>query len=262
LPASLRIPSGITLCGQGKETILFLNPKLNPGKTGTAVVNASDDMHDVTLCDLLIEGAPTSKPKTADPNQDRRERSYQMANSRAGINFLASYSGQMKNIRLERVTVSDCTKNGVAILGAAGVTITNCDFSDNGSSVVPGNGIHHNLLLAHVTGAKIMDSRMDTSPWGCGISVTESKDITVSGNELARNKLNGLYVADSQDLNITHNLAEGNDGNGISFGLLTEGNGNVKFTNNYIHYNGLKGINLSASKVVLTSGNTDIGNGK
>lgn len=262
LPASLRIPSGITLCGQGKETILFLDPKINPGKTGTAIINATDDMHDITLRDFVIEGAMTPKPKTADPNQDRRERSYQMADSRAGINFLGLYSGQMKNIRLERVTVSNCTKNGVAILGASGVTITACDFSDNGGSVVPGPGIHHNLLLAHVQAAQITGSRMDTSPWGDGISVTESKDVTISGNELGRNKLSGIYVGDSQNVKVDHNLAEGNDGYGILFLSLIYGNVNINVKNNYSQYNGKQGISVAGTKGIVMMGNTLSNNGK
>jgi len=262
LPASLRIPSGITLCGQGKETILFLDPKINPGKTGTTMINANDDMHDITLCDFVIEGAVTSKSKTADPNQDRRERSYQMADSRAGINFLALYSGQMKNIRLERITVSNCTKNGVAILGAAGITITGCDFSDNGGSVVPGPGLHHNLLLAHVQGADITGNRMDTSPWGNGIAVTESNNIKIAGNELARNRLNGVYIADCEKINLEHNLAEGNDTNGISLSVLINGNDGISLKNNYTRYNGKQGISTMGIKGVMMTGNKLSNNGK
>jgi len=262
LPASLHIPSGVTLCGQGKQTILFLDPKLNPGKTGTVMINATDDLHDVTLRDFVIEGGMTPKPKTADPNQDRRERSYQMADSRAGINFLGLYPGQMKNIRLERVTVSNCTKNGVAILGASGVIIIGCDFSDNGGSVVPGPGIHHNLLLAHVQGAEITGSRMDTSPWGNGIAVTESYNIRITGNEMARNKLNGIYVADCEKVNLEHNLTEGNDANGLSLNTLINGNSGVSLKSNYTQLNGKQGISIIGINGIVKNANILSNNGK
>jgi len=54
LPAPLRIHSGTVLAGEGSSTVLFL-------ETGSgsreAMVNASPDMHDVVIRDLLIEMA-------------------------------------------------------------------------------------------------------------------------------------------------------------------------------------------------------------
>jgi len=251
---SLKITSGITLAGQGKETVLFVDPKINPDKTGTAIINQGPEMSDVTIRDLVIEGAMTPQP-SSDPNQDRRQRSYQMAQPRAGIVFMGLYEGQMKNIRMERITVRNCTKNGVAITGATGVTISRCDFSDNGSSVVPGNGIHHNLLIAHVREASITGSRMDTSPWGNGVSVTESSKITLTGNEFARNRLNGLYVADSREVVADGNLIEGNDGDGIGFDVHTVASSGGSLQNNRAWYNGKRGINPSGIKGVLMKGN-------
>jgi len=64
----LRIPSSITLAGQGKESILFLSPKL----VGKTIENEDSNMHDVVIRDLLIEGA-TSTVTNADPNADRRK---------------------------------------------------------------------------------------------------------------------------------------------------------------------------------------------
>lgn len=260
LPAPLRIPGGVTLAGQGKETILFLDPKLNPGKIGSAMVNAADDLHDVILRDFVIEGGITPKTGT-DPNQDRRQRSYQSAQSRAGILFLAQYDGQMKNIRLEHITVRNCTKNGVAIVGAAQVSVLSCDLSDNGSSVVPGPGIHHNLLISHVQGCKITDSRMDTSPWGNGVQVVHSSDVVITGNELARNHLNGIYVTDSHKVTVSNNLTEGNDDNGILFNTQAIGCSNVNIKHNISQYNGKQAISAAQIKNIVLSDNT-VGNNR
>ena len=51
LPVRLKIPSGVTLSGEGLGSILMLDPA-----TGLrdAVVNATDDLHDITICDLVL----------------------------------------------------------------------------------------------------------------------------------------------------------------------------------------------------------------
>ncbi len=122
LPAMLEIPSGITLAGEGIETILFLDPELTSDRAGTALVNADNDLHNVTLRDFVIEGALTVKT-SRDPNQDRRQRSYQMAPSRGGIIFSGLKDAQMSNIRFEHITVRNNTHQGVAIKGAKQVII-------------------------------------------------------------------------------------------------------------------------------------------
>jgi parallel beta-helix repeat protein len=133
------------------------------------------------------------------------------APSREGILFAADLHGQMKNIRLENLTVQNCTKNGVAVKGGEGLTVTSCDFSDNGASVVPGAGLHHNLLLIHVQGVEIHNSRFDTSPFGSGIDLSFCRDVTVAGNEAARNALYGIHCFESVNVVETDNLIEAND---------------------------------------------------
>jgi hypothetical protein len=206
LKKSLMLNSGTTLAGKGKESILFLSPELSTA----AIVNTTVDMHDVTVRDLLIEGA-TSVKTNNDPNHDRRTRSYMSAPSREGILFAADRQGQMRNIRFENLTVQNCTKNGVAVKGGGDVKVTNCDFSDNGSSVVPGAGLHHNLLLIHAQDVEIRNSRFDTSPFGSGIDLNFCRDVTIAGNEAARNALYGIHCFESEKVVETDNLIEAND---------------------------------------------------
>ncbi|MDR1369193.1 MAG: right-handed parallel beta-helix repeat-containing protein, partial [Dysgonamonadaceae bacterium] len=229
----LKIQSGITLAGEGKETILFLSP----GSRETTIINASSDLHDVTIRDLLIEGA-IKTVENEDPNHDRRTRSYMSAPSREGILFAADKANQMKNIRFENLTVQNCTKNGVAIKGASGIKIINCDFSDNGSSVVPGAGLHHNLLLLHVSDCEIRNSRFDTSPWGSGIDLSFGKNVIITGNEAARNTLSGIRCTESENVHITGNLIEGNNRDGISLDTLLDGSKGIETDNNLLQLNG------------------------
>lgn len=233
----LKMQSGIVMAGEGNESVLLLNPELS----ASTIVNASNDMHDVVIRDLLIEGA-TKAVANEDPNHDRRGRSYMSALGRGGILFSADEELQMKNIRFENLTVQNCTKNGVVIKGASNVKVFNCDFSDSGSSVVPGAGLHHNLNLSYVVDCEITDSRFDTSPWGNGIYMISGKNITVSGNEMCRNHLSGIYCAESAHITITDNLMEGNDRDGITVDAMLSGCKMVAIRNNCTQNNGRYGI--------------------
>ena len=244
----LRIPSGITLAGQGRNTILILGPRLG-GKT---VVNATPTIRDVVIRDLLIEGA-TNPVANYDPNSERRTRSYMNAPSREGISFQADSLGQMQNIKLLHITVQNFTKNGVTIRGARRVEVIDCDISDNGGSVVPGAGFHHNLHLTRITGGQVINSRMDTSPWGSGLDLSFARDFLVANNETARNKLAGITCRESQTIRIIGNLAEGNDTDGIALPVLYQGTQDVVIEDNILQYNGRYGIfatDLDGSKIV------------
>lgn len=257
LDAALRIPNGITLAGQGLDTILFLDPN----REGPAIINGDPLLHDVTFRDFVVEGALTERP-SRDANQDRRQRSYQMAPSRAGILLAAASGGRMERLNFEHVTVRHCTHNGVALRGAAQVVVRGCDFSDNGSSVVPGPGQQHNLLLTHVEGAQVCDSRLDDSPWGSGLNLIHSQDIQVLNNEAARNTRHGVRCTESQDIHINGNLAEGNDGWGILCDVLMHGCRGVEIVDNIVQNNARGGIEVYRTGETRLQNNRLRDNGK
>lgn len=254
LPTTLKIPSGVTLSGEGLATVLFLDPKSG---VRDAIVNANNDLHDFTICDLVVEGAADSDPGS-DPNS---RRSYRSTANRGGIMFLSQYEGQMKNISLRNLTVRNCTYNGVFISGAENLNVICCDFNENGASVVPGPKLQHNLLLSHCTNVSIKDSRMDTSPHGCGIALTSCYDVTVSNCELARNAWFGLLVTESKNISISGSLVEANDQSGIMVQYLYRGSENVTVNNNLIHYNNGFGVEAYAGKNIKSANNNYAGNG-
>jgi parallel beta-helix repeat protein len=258
--AALRLPSGITLAGQGRDSVVFLDPKAAAENAGIAIVNAAPDLHDVTLRDFVVEGSTLSRPPT-DPNQDHRARSYQNAPSRGGILFAAERAGQMRNLRFEHLTVRNCTHTGVAIRGAAQVAIVASDFSDNGGSVVPGPGLEHDLVLAHVEGAEVRGSRFDDSAWGSGIDVTFSRDITIFNNEMARNSLYGIRVSESENVRVRGNLAEGDDAGGIRFDTLLEGSRNIVVRDNLLRNNGGPGLQIAGAAGADVHMNSEADNG-
>jgi hypothetical protein len=232
------------LAGQGRETVLFLDSQATKERPGAALVNADADLHDVTLRDLVIEGATNLSP-SRDPNYDRRQRSRPTAPSRGGIAFSAQLAGRMRHLRLEHVTVRNCTQDGVAICGAAEVVIAACDFSDNGSGARPSAGLQHNLFLADVEGSQVSDSRLDTSPGGSGLKLSHSRHVAVANNETARNSSSGIHVTESRDVRIWGNLAEGNDGGGIVFDALRNDCRALEIRENLSRNNGGYGIEIS-----------------
>lgn len=258
LPAALKISSNVTIAGQGRETILFLDPAVN-GKT---IINTDPDLHDVLIKDLLIEGA-LNTVTNSDPNADRRNRSYMNAPAREGISLMSEYPGQMKNIRLENLTIQNFTRSGVSIRGASNISIIRCDVSDNGASVVPGAGFHHNLLITHSNGIVIKDGRFDTSPWGSGIDVSSSENIVIEGNEAARNKMSGIRVTESRQVKLNNNLAEGNDEHGISLASLFDGLTDAEVKNNRLINNTGSGILTGRTQGKKTiAGNRQRDNGR
>jgi parallel beta-helix repeat protein len=249
LPATLKLPGNVTLAGEGLSTVLFLDP--NSGMRD-AIVNADSFTRNVTIRDLVIEGSLKSEPGT-DPNSSR---SFRGNGNRGGIILRASREGDMKNIGFINISVLNCTFNGVMITGAVGVDVIGCNFTENGSTVIPGPQLQHNLLLSHCSNVTIKDSRLDTSPFGSGIALVSCKTVEVISNEIARNGYYGVDIQESANITLAGNLIENNDRSGVILEFLSKGNQNVEIKNNIIHYNNGFGIeSYSTVKIKLGSNN-------
>lgn len=252
IPAKLQIPSNITISGEGLQSVLILGPE--GGRD--AIVNKSNDMHDVTICDLVIECA-LSTDYGSDPNSSR---SFRSLGNRGGITFLGNSEGEIKNITLKNITVRNATFNGVSISGTKNIKIIDCDFSENGSDVIPGPKLQHNLLVTHSNDIMINNSRFVTSPFGSGIALLSCKNATVEKCEIARNAYFGVLISESENVKITESLIEGNDRSGIMAEYLSRGSQKIEIKNNLIHYNDGFGIESYATQDMIVSGNTLVGN--
>lgn len=247
LTQTLNIPSGTYLAGEGLETVLMFE-----SVAYYAVSTKDTSMRDVRISNLVIEGA-TDHKIPSDPNTGRFNRSGRFTNSLTGIAFLGQAHGSMKNITLENVTLIHFSRNGILITGAENLEINNCNISDNGAAIVPGPRLQHNLLLRHVSDARIRNSRFDTSIAGCGIALDNCSDITVERCEIARNAWFGLLMSTSDRITVTGNLIEGNDNSGIMSEYLYKGCSDISINNNVIQYNNGYGVeSYSAEKFNLT----------
>lgn len=254
LPTTLKIPSGITLSGEGLSTILFLDPASG---VRDAIVNATNDLHDATICDLVLEGSTDIDPGS-DPNS---KRSYRSSANRGGILFSGDRESALNNLTIKNITVRNCTYNGVFISGAKNIRVIGCDLNENGASVVPGPKLQHNLLLSHCTAVTIRDSRLDTSPQGCGIALNNCREVEIKNCETARNGWFGILLTECSLVNITDNLVEANDNEGIMLQYLFHGSAEISISNNRIQYNNHSGIASCATKNLKTPLNNFEGNG-
>lgn len=254
LKTSLRLPSGVTLAGEGDSTVLFLSPESG---VRDAIINGAADLHDVTIRDLVVEGSVTPVPGR-DPNSSR---SFRNKGNRGGIIFRAESVNRMHNLNFINLTVRHCTYNGVFISGARNLRFLRCNFNENGAAVVPGPTLQHNLLLTHCSGVMIRDSRLDTSPDGAGISLNACEGVSCTGNEVARNAYYGIVVSESKNVTVNDNLLEGNDSTGIMLECLYEGSDSVRIRGNLVRFNGGNAIASYGTTHLELGHNACIGNG-
>jgi parallel beta-helix repeat protein len=254
LPKPLEIPSGVTICGEGISSVLFLDP--NGGRD--AMMNAVNDLKDVTIRNLVVE----CSNKTEIPSDPNSARSYRAGYNRGGIVFRALEEGQMKNINLVNITVRNATCHGVFMSGAENVTIDGCDFDENGATVVPGPRLQHNLLLSHCRKVNIREGRFTTSPNGAGIAMDHCSDIDISNCEIARNGYYGAVVMECKNVAISKSQIEANDRSGVMVEFLRDGSDKVIISGNLIQYNAGYGVEMYSAKNSKSANNRYYGNGK
>lgn len=209
-PSALRVPSNVTIAGRGRATVLSLAPSV----AGYCIIEGGRGLQNVVLRDFILEGGTSYTPPT-DPNQEKRQRSTELAPARGGIRLQADKAGEDSDFRMEHLTVRNCTMSGVAIAGAKEIAIENCDFSDNGGKVAPGPGQHHNLQMQFVAGVHVRGSRLGGSIAGCGLHIRVGSNIWVAGTEAARNAQFGMRFVDCEEVSVGQCLLEGNDREGI-----------------------------------------------
>lgn len=255
LPSTLKMPSGVTLAGEGLNTILYLDPASDNRET---IVNKDDDFHDIIIRDLVIECALKTEIHS-DPNSTR---SFRGGYNRGGILFRSTQGSTMKNVNLVNLTIQNSTYNGLYISGASKINITSCNFTENGVSVAPGSKLLHNLLLTHSSDITIRNSRFVTSPQGAGISLEDCNGVIITNSEIARNGYYGILVAESKNISVTGNLIEANDRSGIMTEYLFSGSENISISDNLIQYNAGYGVESYAVKSLKLQKNNYAGNGK
>ena len=194
-----------------------------------------------------------------DPNS---KRSYRGGYNRGGIMFLGKNEGALKNLTFKNLTIRNCTYDGIFITGAEKLNVIGCDLNENGVSVAPGSRLLHNMHLSHCAAVSIKDSRMDTSPLGSGIVLNYCTNVSVANCEIARNGWHGISVTESKNIALTGNLIEANDFEGINIQYLYTGSENVVISNNIIHYNQGFGIIAYSGKNIKSTDNKFAGNGK
>lgn len=253
-PATLKIPSNTTISGEGLGTVLFLD---SASGMREAMVNATDDLQHFTIRDLVIENS-NKLDHGLDPNNSR---SYRGGYNRGGIIFRAQREGQMKNLNFLHLTIRNSSYNGIFISGAENINVSRCDFNENGGNAVQGFKLQHNLLLTHCRNVIVKDSRLDGSPFGCGISLDQCAKVSVEQCEIARNAYHGILIMESKEITVKGNLIEGNDRNGVMVEFQSRGSNRIIINKNIIHYNARYGVEMYAASNSRSDQNILKGNG-
>jgi parallel beta-helix repeat protein len=257
LHKSLRIPSGLQLCGEGRSSVILCGE----GVRTAAILLGDLDARNITIENLVIDGASQhNEPK--DPNAGRFNRTGIYSNSLAGIAFWGEAGHNLSNIKFANLTIVNFSRSGIYISDAKNITIENCDFSQNGSHVIPGPRLTHNLFLQNCSEIDIKGSRFDTSINGCGIVIDHGESAKVTNCEIARNGWHGIMLADCRNCVIDHCLIEGNDANGVMCEYLHSGSINIRVKHNKIQCNNGFGVQTFATEGLDLSGNIYNCNGK
>lgn len=234
LPATLRLPSGVTIAGTGLDCALLLDPVKGSGEA--AILNADPDLHDVVLRDFVIEGGTTPEV-SHDPNSDVQRRRLIYGPIRSGVVFQGDGKTMQRNLKLEHLTVRNCTSNAVALFGVEQAEIVNCDLSGSGGMAPPGHGKNHNLKMNHVSRVAIRGSRFADSMWGHGIAVIFGRDVSIQDCEVTRNHLDGVMIAESRQVAVEDCLVEGSGGAGIAQETWMDPNQGVVLRDNILRNN-------------------------
>ena len=238
LPATLKLPSGVTIVGTGLDCELFLDPVKGAGEA--AITNAEPNLHDVVLRNFVIEGGQTPEVPH-DPNSGVQRRRLMYSPIRAGIVFQSDGKVMQRNLKFEHLTVRNCTYSAVELFGAEQVDVLNCDFSGSGGMAPPGHGKNHNLKMNRVLRVTISGSRFADSMWGHGIAVIFGRDFLIEDCEIARNELDGVMIAESRNVTVKGCLSEGNGGAGIAQETWMDPNREVTTQNNVLRNNVAEG---------------------
>jgi parallel beta-helix repeat protein len=100
-----------------------------------------------------------------------------------------------------------------------------------------------------------------TSPYGSGLALENCTGVLVANCEIARNGWYGVTVAESKNVTIRNNLVEANDRSGIIVEFWQNGCENITIENNSVQYNNGLGVESYAVKNGKVMNNKYAGNG-
>lgn len=251
------IPSGIHLQGEGLSTVFVCEPTI----FNSAFAFSDFGQKEITLSDFVIDGAWDHQPGY-DPNTGRFNRTARLSNSLNGLTCQGDVDQPHTQITLRNLTVMNFSRNGVYFSDTQGLRIENCDFTENGSLVVPGERLQHNLLLQQCKDVEIINSRLDCSFKGSGLVLKSCSDVRIEGCEISRNGWHGITASDSRDLSVSGCLIEANDACGVFIDYLAAPSENLVIEQNKIQYNNGFALRSSAAKNLVSKDNDYCWNGK
>jgi hypothetical protein len=237
---SIALRHGVTFEGEGVGSTL----KLAPGANVPLLVNATEDMHDVTIRNLVIDGGlqPTEQ-KYGREHHAQRDKYKDVGRKQVfGILFTSYKKGPIKGIRLERVTITGCAM-GCHIKGAEGVTLTQCLFAGNGAI----EAFFHNVYLRRDKVVRIDHCVFRDSPTGNGFNGSYMEDVEVTNCLASGNHFRGIRFAETKGIVIRDCIARKNGNAGLIINSEKKGCRTFALIGNVSERNGANGIEIRSA---------------
>ena len=237
---SIALRTGMTLQGEGAGSVLKLAPDANV----PLLVNATEDMHDVTIRNLVIDGGlQPEEQKYGREHHAQRDKYKDIGRKQVfGILFTSYRKGPMKDIRLERVTITGCAM-GCHIKGAEGVTLTQCLFAGNGAI----EAFFHNVYLRRDKVVRIDHCVFRDSPTGNGFNGSYMEDVEVTNCLASGNHFRGIRFAETKGIVIRDCIARKNGNAGLIINSEKKGCRTFALIGNVSERNGANGIEIRSS---------------
>jgi len=237
---SIALRTGITFEGEGAGSVLRLAPDANV----PLLVNAAEDMHDVTIRNLVIDGGLLPEEQKYGREHHTQRDKYKGVGRKQvfGILFTSFKKGPMKDIRLEKVTITGCAM-GCHIKGADDLTLTRCLFMGNGAI----EAFFHNVYLRRDRRVSIDRCVFRGSPTGNGFNGSYMKDVVVTDSLATGNHFRGIRFAETEGITIKGCIARGNGNAGLIINSEKKGCRTFALTNNVSEGNGANGIEIRSS---------------
>jgi hypothetical protein len=250
----LRIPSNVTLCGEGPQSLLRLNDNdsaAGAGAAATIIRHKEQSISNVTIREIGIDGNLANQPKLAgSPGNGgnislgvfnggtcqnvRIENVYSINAFGQGIQVVGQVSTPGKNIWIVNNTIVNAS-----FIGIQSSSVTNCQISGNSVDTTGDNGIDI-YGDANVRGSTpsmrdvvIFGNRI-RGAGGAGIFPETVAFTSVYGNTITQS-INGIHwnVINSAS---TGNKCFGNTVRGVQNCYVVSGALEVVFTDNYGEY--------------------------
>jgi parallel beta-helix repeat protein len=244
--ASLFVPSNVEIQGDGRFTILQLAANFNVLYRGVLSINGTSN---VKICDLSIDG--------------QRGTYSSGINNAIDVNWTTNSGGAAGNsVTVERVYINNMGGAGIQCLASAAtpssnVTISFCEVSNTGAHGIIAQDYISDVYFCNnriKNYALSVSDRVGITAARNGVRVLCSNNLVECSSSAVGSSCHGISMDNTKDVTVVGNVVVNAVGYGIEIGYVENG----AFSNNSISGGIRSGIAFAGSSSTLTSKNISV----